>query len=596
MRAWVAIHANSGFPNAIAIADEAVHHNGLVEVQASPHQRGLVMSVNTRTKKQSQGLSRRNFMAATGAGLAAASSETVLASQHATAPSVSSPQGSSAPTPPFDTFRDWIAALDAHGLVMRFDRVDQDAYEGTSIMYRLIDEFGVFGAPTVLFEEVKINGEWIQGPVIANHCGHWDAEALAFGLTPDPVNSNQSFRKARAYLMDMIEAAGGTNYPQIEPVEVSRDNALCKEVVLRGDEIDLTRFAFIKTNPGDADRYINTGSIFTSDPDMGLNFGTYRCQLKGPRKIGVNPEPGQTGWRMLMAAKERDETMARMSIVLGHDPIVWMVSSSRVANRRGDEPINELALAGGIRGKALDIVKSETNDFLVPAHAEMIIEGEVPLDDFEPEGPFGEMYGYLGLPKDENFYMNVTAVTHRRNPWILNSFTGVSRASLKAPGSALSLLNLKQLMPQLGDYHSRNDVKGVTFLSIDKTGPGQGLEIGKQYAELVFTSKIVMVVDSDLDVMKMSDMMVAFGSRWQPHPATHIYEDARGLDLDPSSPERGKTSKIVIDATRQWPEEGGPQEFAPLNRTLLEEAVPDGFTDVDAKWGETIKQWGRSKV
>ena len=123
------------------------------------------------------------------------------------------------------------------------------------------------------------------------------------------------------------------NILRLHRLKCNHDQALCKEVVLRGDAIDLTRFAFIQSNPADVDRYINTGSIFTQDPEMGMNYGTYRCQLRGPRLISVNPETNQTGWKHLMAAKERGEKSARASIVLGQDPYVWIVSSSRVANR-----------------------------------------------------------------------------------------------------------------------------------------------------------------------------------------------------------------------------------------------------------------------
>ena len=88
------------------------------------------------------------------------------------------------------------------------------------------------------------------------------------------------------------------------------------------------------------------------------------------------------------------------------------------------EKVDELAIAGGMRGKAVEVVKSETNDHMIPAHAEMVIEGEVPLDTTMPEGPFGEMYQYLGAQRKENFIVNVTAVTHRKNPWIAEPVHG----------------------------------------------------------------------------------------------------------------------------------------------------------------------------
>jgi 4-hydroxy-3-polyprenylbenzoate decarboxylase len=393
----------------------------------------------------------------------------------------------------------------------------------------------------------------------------------------------------------MLNASGG-QYATIDPVEVPRDEALCKQVILRGDDIDLTKFAFIQCNPADAGRYINTGMVFTEDPDMGKNFGTYRCQLKGPREISVNSEPNQSGWKMLMAATERGEKIARVSIVLSADPVVWMISSSRVGGRRGNQPVEELAVAGGIKGRAMQVVRSETNHHMIPANAEMVIEGEIPLGDYRPEGPYGEMLGYLGKYKPENFWMKVTAVTHRKDPWIMNNFTGVNRGALKAPGAAMSLVNFKRFIPEIVDFHTANEAVGMTYVSIDKTKPGQALDVGEKIARLIPLSKVVVVVDKDMDVLNHKDMLFAMGSRWQPNTASRIFDELRGMPLDPSLVNRPMTSKIVIDATKQLPAEGGPETFAELNRTLLVEGAPDAFDQVDAKWGDVFNEFGRSQL
>ena len=540
-------------------------------------------------------VSRRDFLAT---GLAAVSAESILAgtanaASHRT--SNTSRSAETIPTPPFDTLRDYIAAMEAHGQVVRLPEVDQDAYELTALMYQILDDYGMFGAPIIVAERIKIDGQWVQGPVIGNVMGPWDTEALTFGLDIVPDDGVATYRNAKAHFTAILEGNGGS-YPLIPPVEVSADKAHCKEVILRGDDIDLTKFAFIQTNPGDAGRYINTGSVFTKDPEMGMNFGTYRCQLRGPREIGVNPEPRQTGWRMLMAARERGEKTANVSIALGQDPMVWMVSAARVSGRvRGSkEPINEFAVAGGFRGKPLEVIRSETNDMLVPAQAEMIIEGEVSLTEWKPEGPFGEMYGYLGRKKEENFWMKVTAVTHRRDPWLMNSFTGVLRGHVRAPLDAMSLYNIRKDLPEVVDWFAPNDTPGVVFIAIKKTEAGQGIKVGRHIAETIRTSKIMIVVDDDLDVTDRTDMVFAMGSRWQPYPASYIYEEITGMLMDPSSPNRPMTSKMVIDATRQWPEEGGPEVYPELNRALLERLAPESFALADAKWGELIRNWAKS--
>ena len=296
-------------------------------------------------------VSRRSFLAAT-AGIAAVGCEPVdsdaAGERVAAAEASAAGNTDSAPQAPFDTLRDYVAALEAHGLLLRFDRVDQDAFEGTALIYALIDKYGWYDAPAVLFENVRQDGAWIKGPILINHQGHWDTECITFGLEPVKGDSRQSYRDALAYTRRLLVKG---KYPEIAPTEVANDGALCKQVIATGNDIDITKFAFIKSNPADGGRYVNTGSIFTSDPEMGVNYGTYRCQIRGPKVLGVNPEPNQTGWKMLMAAKERGDKVAKISIAVGQDPYVWLVSGSKVAPRFGATvtPIDELAVAGGIR-------------------------------------------------------------------------------------------------------------------------------------------------------------------------------------------------------------------------------------------------------
>ena len=488
--------------------------------------------------------------------------------------------------------RDYIAALEAHGLLLRIPEVDQDAFQATGLVYRATDRYTFFGVPALLFEKVKIDGHWVQGPLVGLLQGNLHTDAIVFGQPVVPGDGTASYRGAKAWLADLLKNNKGS-YPQIAPVTIPRERALCKQVVLRGDAIDLTKFAFIQTNPSDAGRYVNTGSVFMHDPVMGGNYGTYRCQLKGPRLLGLNPEPNQTGWKMLTAARKRGESVAKVSIALGQDPVVWFISGTRVANRIGDNPVDELALAGGFRGKAVDVVQSETNDLLIPAHAEMIIEGEVPLQEKGlPEGPFGEMFGYMGPYKPENFFLNVTCVTHRRDPWITNAFTGMQRGMVTSPQDALYDSFLRRGVPNLVEIYQPQDLMGVSIISIDKTGAGQAMKAGRIVAERNPIAKVIIVVDKDVDVMDRTQVLFAMGSRWQPSPASEIIKDLPGIITDPSQLVQGRTSKIIIDATVQLPEEGGRKDFPPTNRALLEKGAPDVFAEVDRLFGTSLKDWG----
>jgi 4-hydroxy-3-polyprenylbenzoate decarboxylase len=527
-------------------------------------------------------------LAAAGTALPALSAETERAIQLAAAKQ--GKRGSKMKFP-CDTMREWMQLLDDYGLLMRLPRADQDAYEVTALAYRLMDMFGWYGAPAVLIDEVKIEGKWVKGPLVVNHQGHWDTEALLFGMEPGelpPGHGSHMYQRVIDHFIKIVDEAGG-KVPSIPPVTIPRDKAPVKEIVLTGDAIDLTKFAFIQSNPADAGRYVNTGSTFTSDPELGMNFGTYRCQIRGKNILGVNPEPGQRAWKMFTEQRKRGEKFAKVSIVVGQDPMVWMISGSALTKGNRDD---ELALAGGLRGKAVEVVKSETNDHMVPAHAEMVIEGEVPLQEGDlPEGPFGEMYGYLGLKKSENFWMRVTCITHRPQPWILNQFTGVTRGFCTAPMEAFALYRFKKMLPGLVGLHSPVEATGWGIVSIDKTKPGQGLEIGRRVAQIIGLYKVVVVVDKDIDIFDRTEVMHIIGSRWQPYPAAEIIQEANGMALDPSSPKRPKSSKIIIDATKQWPEEGGPNPYPELNRDLLQKLAPDAFKLVDGQWDKYVRAW-----
>lgn len=533
-------------------------------------------------------LTRRGFLATSG-GLASLGLGLL---SHPGTPAHGKVPDSPAPQPPYDSIRDWVAALEAHGLLLRMGDVDQDAFHATGLFFNLTDQYTWFGAPAMLFDRVRIDGEWFDGPLLANLQGHLSTDSIIWGLETRPGEAEGNYRRAKEYMRKVFRENGNA-WPYIDPVELPAAESPCKEVILRGDEIDLTKFAFIQTNPADGGRYVNSGSLFTEDPETGKNIGTYRCQIKGPRKLALNPETNQGGWKMITAARDRGEKVYKIAVVVGQDPVVFMISSTKMTGffHKGRLP-DELALAGGLRGKALDVVKCETNDMLVPAHAEMIIEGEVLFDEpLEPEGPFGEMYGYLG-PRDEGkFWMRVTAVTHRRDPWILNMFTGMERGLVTAPMHTLIEHDLRQQFPYFVEYYQPHDTMGIAYLAIKKTKPGQGLEIGSAVARVNPIAKITVVLDDDVNLLNAQDIQRAIVARWQPYPATFILEHGRGIIIDPSPRVRRETSKIAIDATRQWPEEGGPDVFAGNSRDLLNELQPDAISDSAQLYAALLNGW-----
>jgi UbiD family decarboxylase len=409
---------------------------------------------------------------------------------------------------------------------------------------------------------------------------------MVYGVEKITDDQKEMYRAVIDKMSSYVDEGG--NWKQIKPTIGSKSTAPCKEVILTGDAIDITKFAWFKNNPEDVGRYVNSGAVFMEDPQLGRNVGTYRCQVKGPKKIGLNTEMGQHGWQFMMRAKRRGEKVKKVAIALGTDPIVYAMSSTKLADLGEDE----LDFAGGFLGKPVELVKCETSDLLVPANAEMIIEGEAPTGEVEDEGPYGEMFGYMGK-QHKNFYMNITAITHRKNPLFINSFTGMTKTTHMVPQQAGAFFKLKKVIPYLVDSYDPHEAIGIKVLSIDKRFPGQGMAAG-QVAAAGPTNKIIIVVDKDVDVMNITNVLHAVATRWQPYPATLIIPQANSFMIDPSMPQRLLTSKIVIDATRQLPLEGGPKSFARLNRNLLTEKAPQSFEIVEKKWSEYLKDWQKS--
>jgi 4-hydroxy-3-polyprenylbenzoate decarboxylase len=228
---------------------------------------------------------------------------------------------------PYESLRDYLEALEARGWVVHIPEVDQDAYEATGLIYRLIETCGWTGAPVLVFDRVKIAGRWLAGPLIANPYGRWEYDALAFGLDPAGYSGRNAFRMALDHLAG--RAGEDAQWQTVEPRVISAQDAPCKEIIRVGDDVDLLDFPFIQSNPADGGRYINTGNVVLQHPTYGRNVGTYRCQIKGPRKIAVNPLPGQHGWTLLMDLKEQGEPYAKAAVVLGADPVVFAMSSSK---------------------------------------------------------------------------------------------------------------------------------------------------------------------------------------------------------------------------------------------------------------------------
>ena len=483
---------------------------------------------------------------------------------------------------PYQSLREYLDALEHFGYILHIDDINQDEYEATALMYRIIEKHNVREAPVLFFDKIYSKNNVFKQSSVGNLFGKWDLEALAIGILPDESSSQQNYQLELDKLEQHIDKDG--KWPIINPVTIDASKAPCKENILEGEAVNLFNFPFLQTNPADNGCYINTGSVILEDDELGRNVGTYRCQIKNSKRIGINPQVNQDGWKFLQKLKAQGRAAAQVAIVIGTDPITFSMSGSKVAKYGEDE----LAIAGGLMGKAVEIIECETSAISVPAHSELIIEGEIPLDEMEEEGPFGEMYGYIGELQRENFVMNVQTITHRNNPIIPNQFTGITRGCLTAPIEA----NLnRKYQSEFDDFiglHYPLEFPGFCFVKIKKTSTNKTFDIGRSISMSLKIAKITVLFDEDVDIHNLDQVLHALGSRWQPQRSSEMIDNANGLSGDPSSMERGMGSRIIIDATRNATESQTDKPFSKMNIACLREEFPDLLETIEEKFKEII--------
>ena len=483
---------------------------------------------------------------------------------------------------PYQSLRQYLDALEHFGHILHIDDINQDNYEATALMYQIIEKHNVREAPVLFFDKIRSRDNVFVQSSVGNLYGKWDLEALALGIMPYGSSSEQNYQSAIEKIEQHIDQDG--KWPIIKPVTIDASKAPCKENIVEGDTMDLFNFPFLQTNPADNGCYINTGSVILEDNELGRNVGTYRCQIKSSKKIGINPQVNQDGWKFLQQLKAQGRATAQVAIVIGTDPITFSMSGSKVAKYGEDE----LAIAGGLMGQAIEIVECETSAISVPAHAELIIEGEIPLDEMEEEGPFGEMYGYIGELQKENFLMNVKTITHRHNPIVPNQFTGITRGCLTAAIEANLNRKYRDEFDDFIGLHYPLEFPGFCFAKIKTTSTKRTFDIGRSISTSLKIAKITVLLDEDVDIHNLNQVLHALGSRWQPQRSSEIIDNANALSGDPSAFEKGIGSRIIIDATRNATESQTGKPFSKMNIACLREEFPELLETIEEKFKEII--------
>jgi UbiD family decarboxylase len=354
----------------------------------------------------------------------------------------------------------------------------------------------------------------------------------------------------------------------IDPVVVSRSRAPVKDQVFLGADIlksgGVDRLPIPVVNPGtDPAAYFSAPIWITKDPETkAYNAGTYRAQVKAPNRLGVHISSGHDGRAHWFKARAKGEPL-EAALVLSPDPTVSICSVSKL-----DQP--EYNIAGALNGTPLELVKAETIDLLIPATAEIAIEGIIRTDILEMEGPFGEFSGYTG-PADYKFVFDVTAITHRKTPIVqvfISEMPPSESSMIRKFGREGPLRHeLAAKVPGFKDVAilEEGGTEEIVVIAVHKPQVGeasQALHTAAAFNRKMF--KWLIVVDDDINIRDLFSIMWAISFRVQPHRDIEI-QRGKNCGLDPSSapssslpkerdyPDGQGGSRILIDATLKWP-------------------------------------------
>jgi UbiD family decarboxylase len=393
------------------------------------------------------------------------------------------------------------------------------AYEITALVVKLEKEGR--RRPVMLFENVKGSAF----PVLTNLHASRSRLAAAIGAAPEAM--------LPTYLRAMERP--------IPPRTVATGPV--KEVVRRGKDVDLGLLPQIVHHQGDAGPYVTAAISFARDPASDTwNCAYNRLMLQGRDTTSIHLTLGKHLWEFSKIAEARGEPLP-VAFAIGVHPAIAL---GALAIGSIDE--DERAIMGALLGEPLELVKCETSDVLVPAHAELVLEGEILPAARVAEGPFGEFTGY-SLGERQREVVRYTAITHRRDAM----FQDITVAHLDhmllstIPMEANLYRAVRAMIPSIRAVRVPSPF--TCYVSIEQRLPGQAKNAIMAVLGADLYMKRVVVVDHDVDVFDDRQVNWAIATRCQPDRDITIITNARGSDLDPSSREDGYTAKWGVDAT-----------------------------------------------
>jgi UbiD family decarboxylase len=429
---------------------------------------------------------------------------------------------------PYQDFRQFLDVLRQHGELIEVNRPVALADVGKAMKQSYKRQ-----GPAITFTD---NGT--EFPLVAGLYSTRNKALLAFQAEEETI---------------LQKVLDGLDHP-IAPVMVN-GHAPCHEVVLQGDDIDITRFPIPTYSPKDGGPYITPGIVVSKDPETGIpDIGHYRFLILGKDKFSFSAQLNHRFGKHLVKCQKLGVT-PKAALVIGVDPILAYTCQVQVS-----DTTNDWEVAGGLRGAPVELAKCKTCDLEVPATAEVVIEFEVDMSTLVMEGPLGEYTGYYTPPSPKPLG-RITAITHRRNPIFQGLLTGKpvteNHILKQIPFEASFLRTLKRQFPTVQSVSVRASA-GVSFyvvISMTQRYAGEARQVILAAMSSNIRPKWTVIVDPDIDAHSSSEVEWALAFRVQPAKDVIIVGDIPSGPSDPSIPDptmprpMRTASAIGVDAT-----------------------------------------------
>jgi len=452
--------------------------------------------------------------------------------------------------------QEFIEILDKKGELLRVKEEVSPELEITEFTDQVVKA----GGPALLFEKVKGH----KMPVVTNLFGSFTRICLALGVS--------SLNELTERLEDFIEikqAEGLLGKLKLLPKLWQAknvfpkivDKAPCQEIVLKGDKVDLYRLPILKCWPKDGGPYITLPCVITKDPETGVrNVGMYRMQVFDRNTTAIHWQIHKVGAKHYRKSEARGERLP-VAVALGPEPVVIYSATAPMP-----EDVDEFVLAGFLKGSPVELVRCITVPLEVPAESQIVLEGYVEPYERRIEGPFGDHTGFYTPPEPYPVF-HVTCITMRKDAIYPATIVGKPPQEDCYLGKATERLFLpliKKILPEIVDINLpwEGVFHNLAFISIDKRYPGHAFKVASAIwglGQLMFT-KIVVIFDKEVNVQNLSEALFYLCANVDPARDIMIVKGPVDV-LDHASPEVGFGSKMCIDATKKWREEGYSRQW-----------------------------------